>query len=431
LAGISSLALASDPIPATKQKKPIALTGGTIYTVSGDVIEGGTIVFDKGKITAIGRNVQIPDDAERIDVTGKRIYPGLVDAFSNMGLTEIGSVRGTLDMSETGTINPNVRAEVAFNPESEMIPVARSGGVTVAVSTPLGGVIAGTSAAMMLDGWTWEDARLKAPVGLFVSWPTMVYVENPFRRQSKEDWLKNRNERLQQLSDAFEDARAYLRAKDSESKKGVPSHDTDVRWEAMRPALNKEIPVIVAADELSEIQSAIAWAEKEGVKLVIAGGVDAWRVADVLRQKEIPVILTGIHSGPTRRWEPYDLVFSLAERLREAGVQFCISGDYSASNARNLPHHAATAAAYGLPAEEALKAITLSPAKILGLDSAIGSLELGKDATMFVSDGDILELSTRVERVFIQGKKIDLRDKHKQLYEKYSEKYEQLRSEAK
>ncbi len=423
-------AIASDPIPAPKQRTPIALTGGTIYTVSGDVIEGGTIVFDKGKITAIGRNVRIPDNAERIDVSGKQIYPGLVDAFSNMGMSEIGSVRGTLDMSETGTINPNVRAEVTFHPESELIPVARSGGVTIAVSTPLGGTITGTSAAMMLDGWTWEDATLKAPVGLVVLWPSMVYVESPYRRQSKEEWLKERNERLQELSEAFANARAYIKGKDSETTKGIPAHDSDVRWESLRPVLNREIPVIVAASELTEIQSAIAWAEKEQVEVVIAGGRDAWRVAEILKSKDIPVLLTNIHSGPPRRWEPYDLVFSLPEKLRAAGVRFCISGDYDASNARNLPHHAATAAAYGLPADEALKAITLYPAQILRLDDAVGSLEVGKDATLIVSSGDILDLSSRVERVFIQGKKIDLRDKHKQLYNKYKEKYNQLREDT-
>jgi len=211
-----AISLASDPIPAPKQKHPIALTGGKVYTVSGLVIEKGTVVFDKGKITAVGADVKVPEGAEQIDVTGKSVYPGMISAFSNIGLTEIGSVRGTLDMSETGDINPNVRAEAAFHPESELIPVARSGGITVAVSTPVGGLIAGTSAAMMMDGWTWEDMRLKAPIGLLINWPAMVWRPNPFSRQTKEEWQKRRDDQLKKLKDAFASARAYRLAKQAE-----------------------------------------------------------------------------------------------------------------------------------------------------------------------------------------------------------------------
>ena len=255
----------SDPIPAPKQKKPIALVGGTIYTVSGVVIPNGTIVFDNGKITALGMQVSIPADAEKIDVTGKRVYPGLIEASTIIGLIEIGSVRGTFDFNETGDINPNSRAEVAVNPESELIPVARSGGITVAATTPQGGLISGTAAAMMMDGWTWEDMTLKAPLGLVVNWPSMVYTPGRFSRQTKEQWLKNRDEQLKALDKAFDDARAYVNAKNAEKDKGIPYHDTDVRWEAMIPVLNGTVPVWVRAQGLSEIQAAIAWAEQEGV----------------------------------------------------------------------------------------------------------------------------------------------------------------------
>jgi imidazolonepropionase-like amidohydrolase len=402
--------------------------GGTVYTVSGLVIPNGTVVFDKGKITAVGTNVTIPADAERIDVTGKNVYPGLIDSYSIMGLTEIGSVRGTLDYNETGDVNPNARVEVALQPESELIPVARSGGITITGTAPQSGLISGTSAAMMMDGWTWEDVTLKAPLGLVVNWPTMIYVANPFSRQTKEEWTKNRDTRLKGLRDAFANARAYAAAKRAEQQKSVPYHDTDLRWEAMVPVLEGKVPVWVNANELTQIQAAITWAEQENVKLVIVGGRDAWRVTSQLKAKNIPVILTDVLSSPPRRWENYDQIYATPAKLNEAGILFCIAGDGDPSNARNLNHHAATAAAFGLSKEGALRAITLDAAKVLGIDALVGSIETGKDATLIVVSGDILELSSSVEKIFIQGKKIDLRDMHKQLYEKYTEKYRQLKN---
>jgi imidazolonepropionase-like amidohydrolase len=418
--------LASDPVPAAKQKKPIALIGGTIYTVSGEIIRNGTVVFVKGKIVAVGTNVAIPEGADRIDVSGKRIYPGLIDANTIMGLTEIGSVRGTLDYSETGNINPSVRAEVAVNPESELIPVARSGGIAITASTPQSGLISGLAAAIMMDGWTWEDMTLKSQIGLVVNWPSMTYVENGFGRQTREDWQENRDEQLKVVRNAFADARAYMKAKKAEQQKGIPYHDTDLRWEAMIPVLEGTVPVWINANEASQIQAAVTWANEEGIRLVIVGGRDAWRVSDQLKAKDIPVVLTEILSSPGRRWEDYDLVYSLPRRLKEAGIRFCIAGDSDPSNSRNLNHHAATASAFGLSPENALRAITLDAASILGIDSKVGSIDAGKDATLIVTDGDVLELSSKVERLFIQGKTIDLRDRHKQLYGKYEEKYRQI-----
>jgi len=412
---------ASEPIPAPKQKHPIALIGATVHTVSGAVIQNGTILFDKGKIVAVGTAVTIPQNTERIDTRGKHIYPGLIDASSSLGLTEIGSVRGTLDLSETGRINPNVRAEVAIHPESELIPVARSGGITVAAVSPAGGLISGTAAAIMMDGWTYEEMTLKAPLALVVNWPSMVYSPGRFMRMSREDWQKQRDEQLKQLRDAFAESRAYLKAKDAEKEKGIHYHDLDMRWEAMRPVFSKKIPVVVNANEISQIQAAVAWGEEEQIRIIIGGGRDAWRVADLLKAKDIPVIVNPIHTAPMRRWEGFDEAYTTPAKLKEAGVRFCISGDYSASNSRNTPHHAATAAAYGLAHDEALKAITLYPAQILGLEAMLGSIEVGKDATLMITDGDPLELSTTVEQIFIQGKKIDMQDKHKQLYEKYKQ----------
>jgi imidazolonepropionase-like amidohydrolase len=426
---LPQLAMASDPIPAPKQKKPIALIGGTIYTISGGVISGGTVIFDKGVITAVGTNIAVPENAERINIQGKSVYPGLIDGYSIMGLTEIGSVRGTLDFNETGDINPNARVEVAVHPESELIPVARSGGIAITGTTPIGGLIAGTSAAMMMDGWTWEDMTLKAPLGLTVNWPVMVYRPTPSSRQTKEEWLKERDVRLKNLNDAFVNARAYMVAKKAEQQKGIPYHNTDLRWEAMIPVLERKVPVCVNANELTQIQAAITWAERENVRLVIVGGRDSWRVTSQLRAKNIPVVVVDVLNSPSRLWEEYDLIYSLPKKLKDAGILFCISGDIDPSNARNLNHHAAAAAAFGLSREDALRSITLDAARVLGIDSMVGSIEPGKQATLIVVSGDILELDSTVDQVYIQGRTIDMRDMHKQLYEKYTEKYRQLRGE--
>ncbi|MCX6145303.1 MAG: amidohydrolase family protein [Ignavibacteriales bacterium] len=419
-------ALAADAVPAAKQKKPIALVGGTIHTVSGEVLQNATIVFDKGKIIALGASVTIPADAERIDVTGKHVYPGIIDSYDHIGLTEIGSVRGTVDLAETGSINPNVKAEVAVNPESELIPVARSQGVVIVNTAPSGGLISGLAAALMLDGWTWEDLTLKNGLGLIINWPSMVYTPSRFVRVTKEEWQKQRDEQLKALHETFSGARAYMTAKKAEQQKGVQYHDTDPRWNAMIPVLEGRIPVFVQANELSQIQGAITWAEQEGVKLVIVGGRDAIFVKDQLKAKDIPVIVTDVQSAPMRQWQGYNEVFSLPMRLKQAGIRFCIAGDGDASNARNTAFHAANAAAYGLPLDDALKSVTLYAAQVLGIADKVGSLEVGKDATLIVTNGDPLQPPTITERMFIQGKKIDLSDKHKQLYEKYQEKYRQL-----
>lgn len=422
----TSWGIASDAIPAPKQKKPIALIGGTVHTVSGAVLENATILFDKGKIVALGTNVTIPAEAERITISGKHVYPGIIDSYTSMGLTEIGSVRGTIDQSETGLINPNVRAEVAVNPESELIPVARSNGVAVVATVPSGGLIAGLGAALMLDGWTWEDLTLKNGLGLVVNWPSMVYSPSPRSRVTKEEWQKQRDEQLKELREAFANARSYMTARGAETQKGVPVHDGDPRWQAMIPVLRGVIPVFVQAHEMTQIQAAITWAEAEGVRLVIVGGRDAWLVRDQLKARDIPLIITDIQSAPLRIWQGYNDVLTLPMRLQQAGIRFCITGDGDPSNSRNTAYHAANAAAYGLPKDEALKAVTLYAAQILGIDDKVGSLEVGKDATLIVTTGDPLEPPTVTEAMFIQGKKIDLRDKHKQLYEKYTERYRQL-----
>jgi len=411
-------------VPAPPQDHAIALVNGTVHTVSGSVLQNAVVLFENGKITALGNDVRIPPGVERLDVTGKHVYPSLIDANTTLGLVEIGAVRATNDLTEAGSINPNVRAEAAINPDSELLPVARANGVALALSVPQGGVIAGTSAFITLDGWTGEQLTIKAPAGLHINWPRMTIFRSPFFQQSDEEQRKQTNENLKKIRDAFAEARAYKKAKEAEQQKGVPYHATDSRWEAMIPVLEKKIPVFVNAGEIKQIQAAVQWAADEDVKLVITGAADAWRVADLLKAKDVAVVYGQVLSVPNRRWEAYDTPFTTPMKLHQAGVRFCIA-DFESEMVRNLPYQAAMASAYGLPKEEALKAITLYPAQILGVADRVGSLEAGKDATLFVSDGDPLEIKTQVSQLFIRGRKIDLGNKHRALYEKYAKKYQQ------
>jgi len=420
---LAQASVSSTPVPAKKQEKPIALVGGTIHTVTGAVIENGMILFDQGKITAIGKTVVIPVTAEKIDVSGKHIYPGLINAASNIGLNEIEAARPTLDMNETGRINSNVRTEVAVNPESELFPTTRANGITVSHVMPQGSLIAGRSSAMMMDGWTSDAMILKAPISLVVSWPNMRINRSPYVRQSEEEQKKAIEKNLAELRGAFDDARAYLKAKKGDGEK----HQTDLRWEAFGPLFDRKLSLIVRANELTQIEAAVQFAKDQNVKLIIHGGRDSWKVAELLKNNNVSVIVEPIHDLPGRRWEAYDLPFSVPALLQKAGVQFAISGGGNATmNERNIGFQAATAAAYGLSKDVALQSITINAAKILGIDSMVGSLETGKDATLIVTTGDPLEIMSNVEMEFIQGRKIDLRSRHTELWKKYQEKYKQL-----
>lgn len=429
---VAAIAYASPEIPGARQDHPIALVGATVHPVSGAAIEGGTLVFDGGKIVAVGGDVQLPEGTEQIDLAGRHVYPGLIDANSQLGLVEVPTIRGSRDQSETGSVNPNVRAEVAFNPDSELIPVGRSGGVLAVLTVPSGGLIRGLSACMQLDGWTWEDMCLKPSIGLHIAWPRMQPIEAWWLEESAGEQSKSRDLALKTIRQAFADARAYRTARQACADGKGPEPDRDARWEAMLGVLEGKTPVLIDADDLQQIQAALAFAEREGLRPVIVGGYDAAECAALLKKHDVPVILGGVHRVPRRRNEDYDAAFTLPARLREAGIRFCIAGELGGSsgmlpsNLRNLPYHAATAAAYGLPADEALKAITLYPAEILGVADRIGSLAVGKDATLIVTDGDPLEISTHVTAAYIQGRAVSLNDRHKRLWEKYKEKYRRM-----
>lgn len=413
-------------IPAPPQDGPVALIGGTVHTVSGEIIENGTVVFEDGVITAVGRDVAVPADARRIDVSGRHVAPGLIAANTAIGLFEIGGFTVTIDLNELGDINPNARAEVAFNPESRHIGVARSNGVLTAVSAPSGGLVAGLAAAMALDGWTWEQMTLKPAVGLIVHWPSPAAPRfGPWMAQQSSsrrvDPEQRYAEQIKTIREAFADARAYRTARRA-AENGGPSHDTDPRWEAMIPVLDGEVPVIVQADEVRQIQDAVTWAEEEGVRIVILGGRDAGYVADHLARKNVPVILTAVLTSPVRAWEPHDASYSLPVRLHRAGVEFAIAGTPSAQYAYRLPYEAGAAVARGLPAEEALRAVTLNPARILGIDDRVGSIEVGKDATLLITSDHPLEYAGTVEQAYIQGRAIDMMDQQRYFFEKYRQR---------
>ena len=416
---------ANEQIPAPRQKNPILLKNGFIHTVSNGIIEG-SILFDKGKILRIAKYITPPENCEVIDLDGKHVYPGMIAAVSGLGLIEINAVAVTNDHSERGDFNPNVRTNVAFNPDSEIIPTTRSNGILIANVIPASGLVSGQSSVMMLDGWTWENATLSFPSGLHINWPNM---NSSSRTDNEKKRLKAARQQLDNLEKMIKDARAYARLRQTKSRLAENYHNEDLRWESMIPYVEKKLPIFVHANEIRQIEASISWANRHNLEIIIVGGKDAWRTTDLLVKNRIPVIYEGVTSLPSRRFEDYDQAYKTPSILYEKGVQFCIS-DYGyagrAEQIRNLPYQASMAASYGLPKKAAFRAVTLSVAEILGIDKKVGSLDEGKDATLFISDGDPLEIRTNIIQAYIQGKKIDMGDRHKSLYSKYKEKYRQL-----
>ena len=418
---------AHDNVPAAPQAQAIVIRGATIHTVSGSEIPNGRVRFERGMLVAVGADDVSLDDAQVVDASGKHLYPGLIAANSVLGLVEIGAVRATVDAAEIGLNAANVRAEVAVNPDSEVIPVTRSNGVLLALSAPQvggAGVIAGTSALLQLEGWTWEEMTLKAPVGLHVVWPSRLLPAG-FPAETAEAMRKAANDKRDALTRAFEDAQAYARD-------GARRSTPDLRLAAMLPFLDGSKPVFFHADDVQSIDDALAFALKFKLDPILVGGAEAWRLSDRLRAQNVPVILGGTHVLPLRRADPVDAIYANAGKLAAAGVRYAIAtpGDgFDTSNLRNLPYQAASAVAYGLAKEEALKAITLYPAQILGVADRVGSIEAGKDATVFLTDGDPLDARTRVERAWIAGREIDLASRQSRLYDKYRQKYPQTRAQ--
>jgi imidazolonepropionase-like amidohydrolase len=413
---------ASDNIPAPPQAKPIALKGATIHPVSGPDILSGTIVFDKGKITAMGADAAIPQDAEVIDLSGKHIYPGLISANSVLGLIEISAARATVDIAESGAINPNARAASSINPDSELLPVARASGILTVHAVPEGGLISGQSAVLRMDGWTPEEMTVRSPAAMHLRWPDLKINRDPRARKSVKDQQKEIDKAVKQIRDSFQIARSYWQAR----KSGTPGFKSDLRWEALMPVFDGKLPLFVHGNTAAHIEAILAWAREMQLKIVLVGGQDAWRMATQLKESDTPVIITLSTALPSRRDEAYDSTFGNAAKLREAGVRFCMAMNGRNSEApheRNLPYEASLASAFGLPKEEALKAVTLYPAQLLGIDDQLGSLQSGKAATLIVTTGDPLDFPTRVEGAYIDGRKIDLTNRQTRLRDKYKEKY--------
>jgi imidazolonepropionase-like amidohydrolase len=411
---------AGQEVPGAPQAEPIAIVNATIHTVSGETLEAATVLFEGGKITAIGMQVSIPANAQRIDATGMHVYPGLIAANTSLGLNEIGAVRATRDGSETGELNPNVRAEVAYDPDSDIIPTVRSNGILLANVEPEGGLVSGISSLMRLDGWTREDIAVLPRSGMVLNWPSMNVVTAWWMRKSAEEQKEEIAKSLDAVHSLFREARAYSMA----AEVPLEPEKRDLRLEAMRGVFDGSLPVIVNANSRQQIDAVLDLAQEFRIRVIIQGGIEAPLVADRLISMNVPVITRAVHSLPAREEDPYDAGYTLPKRLQDAGVQYCIA-DGGFWQVRSLPYQAGTAVAFGLTEAQALEAITLSPAKIFGIADRFGSIEIGKSATLFVTAGNVLEArSNVVKHAWIDGRLVDLSNRNTRLSDKYRKRYE-------
>ena len=405
------------------------LTGATVHTVSGETLAPGQVLVENGKISAIGQALAAPG-AKVIDLSGQHLYPGLIALNTTLGLTEISAVRATLDTTEPGEYTPDVESWIAVNPDSELIPVTRVNGIAFFEPVPEGGIVPGQSGLVTVEGWTTDQRTVKKPLSLHVFWPAMELNTSPRPRgrgapgqpKSLEEQAKERRAKIRATEDFFEEARAYARAKAAatEGKASAPARVP--AWEAMAPYVRGELPITIHADEVRQIKAAIQWAVTNHYKVILAGGRDAWKTAELLASNDIPVVYGATFALPARDFESYDVQFRAPETLRQAGVKvvFCFgSTTMDAPHARNLPYSAAQAVAFGLPAVEALKGLTLYPAQIAGVADRLGSIEAGKEATLFSADGDILDIRANVKHLWIAGREVSLETRHTKLYEKY------------
>lgn len=406
-------------VPAPAQEKPILLEGATIHTGTGQVIENGLIGFAEGKITVVGAaGTSVPNrsDYEVIDVAGKQIYPGLILIGSSLGLVEVNSVKATFDYAEQGDFNPNVRALVAYNTDSELIPTFRYNGILLTQSTPSSGMISGTSSVVQLDAWNWEDAAYQADDAIHMNWPTKEFGPRWWMNETEPRPNPNYNRMVQEAEQLFADAIAYGTAADKE--------ETNLKLEAMQGLFNGDQALFIHTNDARSIVASIKMARKFGVeRIVLVGGYQSLLVKDLLVSEKIPVVLNGIHELPDYDHEDTVFPYKMAKEFTDAGIEVIISGG-SGYDARNMCFFAGTTVARGLDYEKAVEAMTLAPAKALGIADRAGSLEKGKDAMILIVEGDLLDMRTsKVEQAYIQGRKIQMDARQQWLYKKYSEKY--------
>tara|TARA_B100000401_G_scaffold323793_1_gene224394 strand:- start:185 stop:1507 length:1323 start_codon:yes stop_codon:yes gene_type:complete len=426
---IFSTIYGNNQIPGTDQKRPILLRGGTLHTVTGDVLEEHDLLFAEGKIITIDEQIQPSPETDVLDIYGKHVIPGFIAGYTRIGLTEISAVKQTNDHSETGEINPNVRANVAYNPDSDLIPVTRSNGVLVINSAPSSGRIPGQSSVMMMDGWTWEDATLKHPTALNINWPSMRFDFRKNAKKKEKEQREEYNKSLREMDLLVRNVRAYHHRKNAKERKAEHKQKTDLRLESMIPFIVFKNPIHIKANDVRQIEAAVKWSNKHDLNIVIVGGRDAWMITEILVENNIPIIILGVQTTPRRRFEPIHTPYKIPSMLQKAGVHFCISLDPGYpmdGHVRTLPDEAMRAASWGLTKDQALRAITLSAAEILGIDDHVGSLDLGKDATFFISENEPLTQNNHPIKAYIKGREIDLSDRQKNLWNKYKEKYRQL-----
>ncbi len=406
-----------------------AIVNARIVTVSGGVIDNGTVIVSNGKIAAVGANVSIPGGAERIDAKGLSVYPGMIDAGTNLGLSEIGlGVPGSVDIAENGEMNANAKAIIGINPNSTHINVTRVNGVTTVMSMPVGGVISGQSAIINLNGSTQSEMAITPTFGLVINFPRITTFAgfNPFSQAPAVDFneaIKQRDKRLDDLKTIFKNAENYAKVQEAYAKdKSLPYPARDIKMEAVVPYERGEKPIIFIAERERDIRGVVKFVEEMKIKGIIVGGQDAFKVADGLKKNNIAVIYTNIYALPVQDDDPYDYLFAAPAKMQQAGIKFCISTGNEGPEIRDLPYHAGLAGAYGLAKDEALKSVTLYPAQILGLGDKLGSIETGKIANLVVTDGDILEARTNVKYVFIGGRLIPLTSRHTELFDAFKDR---------
>jgi imidazolonepropionase-like amidohydrolase len=410
--------------PAEAYKGLLFIKNGTVHVGNGQVIESATIQINNGKIEKVAKDIALPaDDVKVYDAKGKHVYPGLILSLSQLGLVEVNSVRATIDHTEIGEYNPSIRSIVAYNSDSKVINTLKSNGILLANIVPNGGTIAGSSSVVQLDAWNWEDAAYKIDNAMVFDMPPMFNRPNRFAAflglpaGPPVDYVKQALEQVEKAKAFFREAKIYLQQ---------PMHEqVNIKFEAMKGLFNKQQKLFVKADVVKQMLVAIDFVKEFGFDVVIVGGSDSWQIANLLKQNNIAVILQQQHSLPTLDDDDVDQPYKTATALQNAGVLFAINDEDGQTRGRNLPFNAGTAVAYGITKEQALSAITLNAAKILGIDDKTGSIEAGKDANIVISEGDILDMrSSIITDAFIQGRKVDLTDKHKQLYQRYKYKYQ-------
>ncbi len=414
-------AVTASPLMAQADAAVYAIRGGTVHTLAGDEIVGGTVLMQGGLITAAGASVSVPAGARVFDATGLHVYPGMFDAVTRLGLTEIGQVAVTQDMRELGEFNPHLLAATAIHPASEYIPVTRANGVTHAVAAPTGqsGGIGGQGSLIHLDGWTVEEMLIEPSIGMILNWPNIGGGRRGFggrggggRRPFRE--MKERyDEQIEEMESWLEAARQYANAVESGSQVS-----RDLKLEALGRVVNRELPFLVMANSERSINDAIDFAARNEVRIIIAGGGEGWKVRERLASENIPVILGKTAAMPSGEDDGYDQAYANPGLLYEAGVKFAIA-TFDAAGSRTLPYEAGMAVGYGLPWEEALKAVTTNPAEILGVSDRLGTIEVGKIANLIVTTGDPLDIQTDVRYLFVNGEMVDLQNKHRSLYERY------------